>query len=91
MNRKKNSRVGCRGFEASHMVPVSFRNLTDGFVSMLQRQYATGFYTQWELAVRHNISCSLVSKICRCSDENVELAVRNIRGKLKNQKLRKVS
>lgn len=90
---KKNPRVGCRGFDASHMIPVSFQVVSDAFVAAVQRQYATGFYTQSELADRYKTSPSLIGKICRCSDENVDLAVRNIRKKLKTKtrKLRKVS
>jgi hypothetical protein len=68
------------------MVPVSFRRTSDWVVYQIQRQYATGFYTQAELADKHEISISLISKICRCSDTNVDAAMRNIRKRLRNKR-----
>ena len=80
---KKNPRVGCKGYQATHVLPTSFRDLSDGRVRLIQKQYATGFYTQSELAERHKVSTALVSKICRVAGDNLDAAMKNIRSRMK--------
>ncbi len=85
---KRNPRVGCKGSEATHILPTSFRAVSDAMVGRIQRQYSTGFYTQQELANKYDVSASIVSKVCRAAASNIDAAMRNIRSRIK--KLKKV-
>ncbi len=86
MAKKKNPRVGCKGSKATHMLPTSFAHTPISLVSRIQKQYATGFYTQRELAEQHDLSIGIVNKACRVADENLDKAMRVIRARLKGGK-----
>jgi hypothetical protein len=63
---KRNPRVGRGKRTASHTVGTSFRHLAPVDVSVVQRWYATGYFTQAELAKIFDVSRGIISKCCRC-------------------------
>jgi len=64
--KTRNPRVGRRSQPASHTIGTSFRELAPVEVSKVQKWYATGYFTQKELARIFAVSASIISKCCRC-------------------------
>lgn len=64
---ERNPRVG-RGkrTQASHTIGTSFRHLAPADVSVIQRWYSTGYFTQRELGDIFKVSSGIISKCCRC-------------------------
>jgi hypothetical protein len=64
---ERNPRVGRQTKRnATHTIGTSFRHLAPADVSVVQRWYSTGYFSQRELADIFKVSAGIISKCCRC-------------------------
>lgn len=63
---KRNPRIGRGRKSATHSIGTSFRHLAPADVTVVQRWYSSGYFTQRELAGIFKVSVGIISKCCRC-------------------------
>ena len=64
---ERNPRVGRHAKRsATHTIGTSFRHLAPADVSVIQRWYSTGYFSQRELGDIFKVSHGIISKCCRC-------------------------